>query len=106
MHRIPLSKIFYHKNLIFKNSLENWSRAGCPRAEKLCIDTSGEVIALHDQYFELQFHRNAMSDESWFCYLLESESMYGRLSQDITPGLIPGFLIQKVTIMAFSHRLD
>jgi hypothetical protein len=39
------------------------------------IDTSVELLALLDQYFEMQFEGIATSDESWVCYLIESDAV-------------------------------
>jgi hypothetical protein len=68
------------------------------RPKKLRVDTSGELLALLDQYSELQFEGIATSDELWACYLLESDSMFAGQPEEVIPRLRPGMSIKKVMI--------
>jgi hypothetical protein len=64
--------------------------------KKLRIDTSVELLALMDQYSELQFEGIATGDESWVCYVIESDSMFARRREEVIPRLRPRISIKKL----------
>jgi hypothetical protein len=49
----------------------------------------------------LLFEGIATADESWVCYLIESDSMFARRCQEVIPRLRPGISINRVVIPAF-----
>jgi hypothetical protein len=55
---------------------------------------------LLDQYSELQFEGIATSDESWACYLIESDSMFARRREEVTPRFRSGISIKKIMMTA------
>jgi len=69
--------------------------------KKFRVDTSVELFALLDQYSELQFEGIATGDESWVCYLIESDSMFARRREEVIPRLRPEISIKKVMITVF-----
>jgi hypothetical protein len=56
---------------------------------------------LLDQYSELQFEGIATGNESWVCYLIESDSMFARWREEVIPRLRLGISIKKVMITVF-----
>jgi hypothetical protein len=97
---MPLSRLFYHENLAFSNSLEDGPHQFSEVQKKLRFETSVELLALFDQYSEFHVDGIAASDEPWFCYLIDSESLSARQSEEVTPRLRPGFSI-KIVMMRF-----
>jgi hypothetical protein len=51
--------------------------------------------------FELQFERIATGDESWVCYLIESEWIFAPCREEVIPKLRPGISIKKDMITMF-----
>jgi hypothetical protein len=49
------------------------------------VDISVEFLTLMDQYSELQFEGIAIGDESWVCYLVESDSMFAHQCEEVIP---------------------
>jgi hypothetical protein len=71
---------------------------------KFHVDTSVELLALLDQYSELQFERIATGDEPWVSYVIESDSIFARRREEMIPKFRPGISIKKVMIPVFSQR--
>jgi hypothetical protein len=61
-----------------------------------CVDTSVELLALLDQYSELQFEGIVTGDESWVCYHIESDSIFRRQREEVIRRLRPGIWIKKL----------
>jgi hypothetical protein len=70
--------------------------------EKFRLQTSVELLALLDQYAELQLEGIATCDESWVCYLTQSDSMFACRREEVIPRLRPGISINKVMMTVFS----
>jgi hypothetical protein len=56
------------------------------------------LLALLDQYFELQFKGIATGDESWVYYVIGSDSRFARQPEAMIPRPRPGISIQRVVI--------
>jgi hypothetical protein len=75
--------------------LRKFSRKWAPyqlsdRQKTFRVDTSVELLALPDQYSELQFEGIATRDELWVCSLIESASMFACRREELLPSLTPG----------------
>jgi hypothetical protein len=88
---------------IFSRELEmqKFSRRWVPhqpseRQKKLCVEASGELLTLLDLDSELQFEGIATDDESWVCYLIESDSIFGRRREEVITRLRSGISIKKL----------
>jgi hypothetical protein len=66
--------------------------------KKFRVNTSVELLALLNQYSEIQFEGIATGDELWVCYQIESESMLAHRREKVIPRLRPGISIEKVMI--------
>jgi hypothetical protein len=74
--------------------LRKFSRRSSPhqlydREKKFRVKTSVGLLALQDQYSELQFEGIATGDESCACYFIESDSMFARRREEVIPRLRP-----------------
>jgi hypothetical protein len=77
------------------------SRQRSNSQKRFRIQRSIEVLALLDQYSELQFEGIATGNESWVCTLIESISMFACRREEVIPRLRPGISIKNVAIMVF-----
>jgi hypothetical protein len=69
--------------------------------KKFRRETSVELLALLDQYSELEFEGIATGDKSWVFYLIESDSTFARRGEEVIAGLRPGISIKRVMIAVF-----
>jgi hypothetical protein len=67
----------------------------CDSQKKIRVDTSVDLLALLDQYSELQFEGIATGDELCVCYLIESDPMFARWREKVIPRLRSGISIKK-----------